>query len=104
MGEEQTQGELATEKSERENSDQEIRDDISGVDVRVDDLENTVVKRCLVDSDCGGALDLCIDGWCSIRECVRDQDCDTNHEYCDDGLCQSFSGYDYRPNTYITGI
>jgi len=73
--EEQIQGELATEKSERENSDQEIRDDITGVDVRVDDLENTVVKRCMVDSDCGGAVHFCIDGWCSVTECLQKSDC-----------------------------
>merc|ERR1712136_715777 len=68
-------GELATEKSERENSDQEIRDDISGVDDRVDTLENTVLRSCTVDSDCGEKLNLCIDGWCSNGECLQNSDC-----------------------------
>jgi len=60
------EGELETEIADRQSAEEQIKDDISGVDVRVDDLENTVVKRCLVDSDCGGALHFCIDGWCSV--------------------------------------
>merc|ERR1712136_547107 len=39
----------------------------------------SVVKRCLVDSDCGGAVHFCIDGWCSV------------------------TGYDYRSNTFVSG-
>jgi len=56
-------------------TEKRLSDDIAGVDVRVDDLENTVVKRCLVDSDCGGAVHFCIDGWCSVTECLQNSDC-----------------------------
>jgi len=80
-----------------------LTDDISGIDGRVDNLEKTVVKRCLVDSDCSGALHFCIDGWCSVAECKSDNDCDIAHEYCVTNACKTLSGYDYRLNTYING-
>merc|ERR1712136_365063 len=47
-------GELASEKTARNNSEQQIRDDISGVDDRVDNLENAATMKCSYDSDCDG--------------------------------------------------
>merc|ERR1712136_474099 len=92
-------GELETEIADRQSAEEQIQDDITGVDVRVDDLENTVVKRCMVDSDCGGAVHFCIDGWCSVTECLQKSDCGESN------ACDTVTNrcYDYRLNTYING-
>jgi len=73
-------GELATEKTEREESDKQIRDDLENVSERVQNLENTVVKRCSSDAEC------------------------PNQNICLSGHCVYFlSGYTYKEN-YACGI
>jgi len=80
-------------------TEKKLSNDISGVGDRVDTLENTVVKRCSLDSDCGGALSFCIDGWCSLGECVQNSDCGESNA-CDTGTNRC---YNYHDESYCHG-
>jgi len=61
--EEKLSSELATEKSDRNNSDQQIRHYLVGVSEDVQNLENTVVKRCSSDAECP-QRNVCHSGHC----------------------------------------
>merc|ERR1712001_718700 len=64
----------------------------------INKLNNTVVKRCQQDTDCGQSL-ICVDEWC-----VLPVQCRSNGD-CGSGACDTVSGrcYQYEKNTYCSG-
>jgi len=95
QADDELQDELATEMANRKSAESKINDDISGVDDRVDGiddrvdgvddridtLENTVLRSCAVDSDCGETLS-CVDGWCTVAECTSNDQCPSTLPIC----------------------
>jgi len=85
------QGDLSEEKTIREKSDRTIQG-------KVNKLNNTVVKRCQQDTDCGQSL-ICVDEWCVLPEQCR------SNEDCGSDACDTVIGhcYQYKLKTYCVG-
>jgi len=74
-----------------ESGDNGDDDNVRKLEQRVEELENKVenkvLYRCSKDSDCGGSLNFCIAGWCSMFECTSDSDCESPGSPSGDNVC-----------------